>query len=274
MVSRSLRPVAAVALVALALGACGNRVTELAFEEQPAEQLYNEGLSLMNAGDYRTAMVKFEEVDRLHPHTELGRQSQVMLAFASYSRGNYMDAVNAARRFITLHPNHPDAPYAQYIIAQAYYRQIPDVTRDQANTEKALAAFETLVEKYPDSEYAEDARRKIQATRDQLAGKEMEVGRYYLERNDNLAAINRFRSVVEDYQQTRHVEEALFRLTESYYAMGLTQEAQTAAAVLGHNFPDSRWYSDAYSLLQTGGFEPDENRKSWISRAFDGFSFL
>lgn len=264
-----------IVIVALvALGGCGNRVTELEFEDTPADQLYNEALVLMNAGDYRTAMVKFEEVDRLHPHTDLGRKSQVMLAFASYSRGNYQEAINSAKRFITLYPNHPDAPYAQYIIANSYYRQIPDVTRDQADTKQALDAYQVLIDKYPDSEYAEDARNKIQATKDQLAGKQMEIGRYYLERDDNLAAINRFRIVVEKYQTTRHVEEALFRLTESYYALGLTQEAQTAAAVLGHNFPQSRWYKDAYSLLEKGGYAPEESKSSWISRAFQGFSLL
>ncbi|MCF3936452.1 outer membrane protein assembly factor BamD [Acuticoccus sp. M5D2P5] len=272
MLKRYARPIAVVAL--LALGACGNKIVEVEFEDTPADQLYNEGLVLMNAGDYRTAMVKFEEVDRLHPHTDFGRKSQVMLAFASYSRGNYQDAINAGQRFLSLYPNHPDAAYAQYIIANSYYKQVPDVTRDQDQTERALNAYKTLIEKYPDSEYAEDARNKIQATTDQLAGKEMEVGRYYLERNDNLAAINRFRVVVEKYQTTRHVEEALFRLTESYYAMGLTQEAQTAAAVLGHNFPQSRWYRDAYSLLQSGGYEPSETTTSWISKAFKGFDLL
>jgi outer membrane protein assembly factor BamD len=274
MALRSFGPLCAALVVSVSVGACGGSVSEIAFEEAPADQLYNEGLVLMNAGDYRTAMVKFEEVDRLHPHTEFGRRSQVMLAFASYSRGNYLDAINAARRFIALNPNHEDAPYAQYIIAMSYYRQMPDVTRDQTETKKALEEFEKLVEEYPDSEYAAEAERRIIAARDQLAGKDMEVGRYYLERDDNIAAVNRFRTVVEDYQQTRHVEEALFRLTESYYAMGLTQEAQTAAAVLGHNFPDSRWYRDAYALLQTGGFEPSENTSSWISRAFRNFKFL
>ncbi|WP_108658960.1 outer membrane protein assembly factor BamD [Acuticoccus kandeliae] len=272
MLKQYARPLLVV--VVLAIGGCGNKVVNVEFEDLPADQLYNEGLVLMNAGDYRTAMVKFEEVDRLHPHTDLGRKSQVMLAFASYSRGNYQDAINSAKRFLTLYPSHPDAPYAQYIIANSYYKQIPDVTRDQAETEKALNAYKQLLEKYPDSEYAEDARNKIQATTDQLAGKDMEIGRYYLERDDNLAAINRFRIVVEKYQTTRHVEEALFRLTESYYALGLTQEAQTAAAVLGHNFPQSRWYHDAYSLLQSGGFSPSESESSWISKAFKGFKLL
>ncbi|MEM6847414.1 MAG: outer membrane protein assembly factor BamD [Pseudomonadota bacterium] len=259
---------------ALVLSACGTRVVDVDFEEAPADQLWNEALVLMDAGDYKTASVKFMEIDRLHPHTEYGRKAQVMMAFASYSRGNYDSAIQNGRRFLTLYPNHEDAAYAQYIVANSYYKQIPDVTRDQQQTNRALAAYERIVEKWPESEYANDARNKVQATQDQLAGKEMEIGRYYLERHENLAAVSRFRVVVEDYQQTRHVEEALFRLTESYYALGLTDEAQTSAAVLGHNFPDSRWYGDAYALLQTGGFEPNENRASWISRTFKGFRLL
>lgn len=273
MLMRIAWPVAALVL-SLAVGACGGRVTELAFEDTPADQLYNEALVLMNGGDFRTAMVKFEEVDRLHPNTDLGRKSKVMLAFANYSRGNYTDAAMAGKHFLVLHPRDPDAAYAQYIVASSYYKQIPDVTRDQDGTRKAVAAFEELIEKYPDSEYVDEARRKLQAANDQLAGKEMEVGRYYLERNDNLAAINRFRVVAEDYQRTRHIEEALFRLTESYYAIGVTQEAQTAAAVLGHNFPESRWYKDAYTLLESGGYSPQESKQSWISRAFEGFALL
>ena len=264
-------------LLALTLGlaACaGARVEELAFTDTPADQLYNEGLVLMNEGDYRTAALKFEEVDRLHPHTDYGRRSQMMVAYASYARGKYPEAINAARRYLALYPNQKDSAYAQYIIANSYYKQILDVTRDQEQTRRALDAYKELIEKYPDSEYADDARNKVLAAEDQLAGKDMEVGRYYLERNDNLAAVNRFRIVVEDYQETRHVEEALFRLTESYYAMGLTQEAQTAAAVLGHNFPNSKWYRDAYSLLQQGGFSPEENKSSWISRAMSSFKVL
>ncbi len=262
-------------MAAALLGACsGGSSDELAFQDVPAGQLYNEGLALMNAGDMRTAIAKFEEVDRLHPYSEYSRRSMVMVAYANYQRGNYPGAINAARRFVTLYPGHADAPYAQYLIGQSYFRQMPDVTRDQEVTEKARAAFDELVRKWPDSQYAEDARRKIAVTEDQLAGKEMEVGRYYLARNDNLAAINRFRTVVEDYQTTRHVEEALFRLTESYYALGVVGEAQTAAAVLGHNFPDSKWYDDAFDLLKKGGYEPDENRRSWISRAFSGINLL
>lgn len=277
--SRTFLAPVAIAM-SLGLAACGtsalnfNKVEEIEFTDLPPDQLYNEALVLMNEGQYKTASLKFEEVDRLHPHTQWGRKSQMMLAFTAYSQGKYPEAINAGRRYLALHPNNEDAAYAQYIIANSYYKQIPDVTRDQAETQKALDAFKVLLEKYPDSQYATDARAKVLAAEDQLAGKEMEVGRYYLERHDNLAAINRFKIVVEDYQQTRHVEEALFRLTESYYAIGLTQEAQTAAAVLGHNFPDSKWYRDAYALLDKGGYSPSENRSSWISRAMSQFKVL
>ncbi|MDQ0315325.1 outer membrane protein assembly factor BamD [Amorphus orientalis] len=262
-------------LAVLFLAACSSDdADQLAFQDVPADQLYNEALVLMNDGSYREAIVKLRELDRLHPYTEYARRAMVMLAFSNYSTGRYDEAINSARRYLALYPGHKDAAYAQYIIGNSYFRQIPDVTRDQEMTQKALAAMDELVRNYPDSEYATDARRKIQVTRDQLAGKEMDVGRYYLQRDDYLAAINRFRTVVEQYQDTRHIEEALFRLTEAYYALGIVPEAQTAAAVLGHNFPDSQWYKDAYSLLKEGGYEPSENRKSWISRAFDGINVL
>ena len=169
---------------------------------------------------------------------------------------------------MTLHPGSADAAYAQFLIGSAQYDQIPDVSRDQGRTEKAIAALEEVTRKYPDSEYAQNAKHKIEIARDQLAGKEMDTGRYYLNRKDFTGAINRFKIVVTQYQTTRHVEEALERLTEAYLALGVASEAQTAAAVLGHNFPDSRWYADAYRLVKAGGFEPSENKGSWISRAF------
>jgi outer membrane protein assembly factor BamD len=155
-------------------------------------------------------------------------------------------------------------------MAMSYYNQVPDVTRDQEQTERAVVALQELIDRYPKSEYVQDARHKIQVTRDQLAGKEMEVGRYYLQRRNYTAAINRFRDVVAKYQTTRHVEEALMRLAEAYMALGIVGEAQTAAAVLGHNFPDSQWYKDAFVLLQSGGLAPREDAGSWISRAFRG----
>jgi outer membrane protein assembly factor BamD len=172
-----------------------------------------------------------------------------------------------------LHPGSPDAAYAQFLIGSSYYEQIPDVTRDQGRTEKAIAALDEVSRKYPDSEYSLNAKQKIEVARDQLAGKEMDTGRYYLTRKDFGGAINRFKIVVTQYQTTRHVEEALERLTEAYMALGVVSEAQTAAAVLGHNFPDSSWYSDAYKLVKGGGFEPIENKGSWISRAFANIKY-
>jgi outer membrane protein assembly factor BamD len=169
---------------------------------------------------------------------------------------------------VTLHPGSPDAAYAQYLIGSSYYDQILDVSRDQARADKAISALEEVSRKYPDSEYATAAKKKIDMARDQLAGKEMEVGRFYMNKRDFIGAINRFKVVVTQYQTTRHVEEALERLTEAYISLGIIDEAQTAAAVLGHNFPDSAWYKDAYKLVKTAGGEPNENKESWISKAF------
>jgi outer membrane protein assembly factor BamD len=167
-----------------------------------------------------------------------------------------------------LHPGSPDAAYAQFLIAASHYDQISDITRDQTRTEKAIAALEEVVRKYPTSEYSVSAKAKLEAARDQLAGREMNVGRYYMQKRNYTAAINRFKLVVTQYQTTRHVEEALARLTEAYMAIGIVDEAQTAAAVLGHNFPDSPWYKDAYKLVKSGGVEPSENQGSYISKAF------
>jgi outer membrane protein assembly factor BamD len=237
--------------------------------DEPADKLYNEGLYYLNSEhDAKKAVEKFEEVDRQHPYSEWARKALLMSAYANYEAGNYEESITAAKRYITLHPGSPDAAYAEFLIASSYYNEIPDVTRDQTRTQKALASLEEVIRKYPTSEYAENAKQKIQVARDQLAGKEMEVGRYYLERKDYTGAINRFKVVVTRYQTTRHVEEALMRLTETYMALGIVSEAQTAAAVLGHNFPDSQWYKHAYTLVKSGGAEPSENTGSWISKAF------
>jgi outer membrane protein assembly factor BamD len=237
--------------------------------DQPADRLYNEGVYLMNEKkDYKDSAKKFEEVDRQHPYSEWARKSLIMSAYAYYSAGAYDESVNAAKRYITLHPGSSDAAYAQYLIGASYFDQIPDISRDQTRTERAIAALEEVTRKFPNSEYAESARKKIEVGRDQLAAKEMNVGRWYQEKKDFTGAINRFKVVVTQYQRTRHVEEALERLTECYMALGFTSEAQTAAAVLGHNFPDSPWYKDAYRLVKSGGVEPSENRDSWMSKAF------
>jgi outer membrane protein assembly factor BamD len=237
--------------------------------DEPADKLYNEGLYLLNQKrEAKEASKKFEEVDRQHPYSEWARKALIMQAYAQYDARDYDECINSAKRYVSLHPGSPDAAYAQYLIGASYFDQIPDITRDQERTEKAMQALDEVIRKYPDSEYAASAKKKIEVARDQLAGKEMAVGRYYLEKKNYTGAINRFKVVVTQYQTTRHVEEALMRLTEAYLAVGVVGEAQTAAAVLGHNFPDSPWYKNAYSLVKSGGSEPREDRGSWISRAF------
>jgi len=259
----------ALALLFAPLGACTLFNKDEILSDEPPEKLYNEGIFLLDQRqDYKAAAKKFEEVERQHPYSDWARKALVMTAYASYSARDYDEAVSAARRYVTLHPGSPDAAYAQFLIGSSYYDQIPDVTRDQSRTEKAIAALEEVSRKFPASEYSTSAKRKIDIARDQLAGKEMSVGRYYMDKKDFTGAINRFKIVVTQYQTTRHVEEALLRLIEAYMALGVASEAQTAAAVLGHNFPDSRWYADAYRLVKSGGLEPAENKGSWISRAF------
>jgi outer membrane protein assembly factor BamD len=275
-VGRHLGFAAGLMLLATTLGGCGTgAIWDKYFAkddtpvEEPADKLYNEGLYLMNEKkDIKAANKKFEEVDRQHPYSTWARKSLLMSAYAAYESGDYDTAIGSASRYISLHPGTPDAAYAQYLIAASNYDQIPDISRDQGRTEKAMSALEEVIRKYPDSEYANSAKKKLEAARDQLAGKEMAVGRYYLQKRDYTAAINRFKLVVTQYQTTRHVEEALARLTECYMAIGIVGEAQTAAAVLGHNFPDSRWYKDAYNLVKSGGLEPSENAESYISKAF------
>ena len=260
--------------LAVPVGACSSfsnlfQKDEGVAPDEPPEKLYNEGVFLLDRrGDYKDAAKKFGEVERQHPYSEWARKALLMTAYANYEAREYDESVSAARRYVTLHPGSADAAYAQFLIGSAYYERIPDVTRDQGQTEKAIAALEEVSRKYPDSEYAQNAKKKIEMARDQLAGKEMLIGRAQLEKKAYTGAINRFKVVVTQYQTTRHVEEALLRLTEAYMALGVVGEAQTAAAVLGHNFPDSRWYQDAYRLVKSGGFEPTENKGSWISRAF------
>jgi outer membrane protein assembly factor BamD len=262
----------AMLLLAASLGGCGSFnffANKDIAPDEPADRLYNEGLYALNVNkNPKNAAKKFEEVDRQHPYSEWARKSLIMSAYAYYSAGEYDECVGTAKRYITLHPGSPDAAYAQFLIGSSYYDEIPDITRDQTRTEKALAALDEVIRKYPTSQYAESARQKIQMARDQLAGKEMQIGRYYLKRKDYTGAINRFKVVITKYQTTRHVEEALERLTEADMALGITGEAQTAAAVLGHNFPDSPWYKHAYTLVKSGGLEPSENKGSWISKAF------
>ena len=267
--ARERTPFAVLLVLATMLGACSLFDKDAVAPDEPADKLYNEGLYLLNQKkEPKEAAKKFEEVDRQHPYSEWARKSLIMSAYAYYESGAYDDCVNSARRYVTLHPGSPDAAYAQFLIGSSYFDQIPEISRDQARTEKAVESLEEVVRKYPNSEYAVAAKRKIEMARDQLAGKEMEVGRWALQRREYTGAINRFKVVVTRYQRTRHVEEALMRLTEAYMALGIVDEAQTSAAVLGHNFPESRWYKDAFTLMQSRGLQPTENKASWISQAF------
>jgi outer membrane protein assembly factor BamD len=271
---RRLRALACAVALALLAG-CGllTKDDDLV-PDDPADKLYNQGLYLLNnKQDYKAAAKKFDEVDRQHPYSEWARKALIMSAYAYYEAREYDDCVNSAKRFVSLHPGSADAAYAQYLIGSSYYDQILDVTRDQQRSERAINALSEVVRKYPDSEYAISAKKKIEMARDQLAGKEMQIGRFYMNKRDFTGAINRFKVVVTQYQTTRHVEEALMRLSEAYISLGIIGEAQTAAAVLGHNFPDSAWYKDAYGLVRSAGGEPSENKDSWISRAFKKMGF-
>lgn len=254
------------AIACAALAACGSDPEP--YVERPVEELYNTALDQLQAGDAAAAAKNFDEVERQHPYSVWARKAQLMAAYAYYQTNQYDEAILAAERFLQLHPGHKDAAYAHYLIAISYYEQISDVGRDQRTTQRALNALQEVVDRYPESEYARDARLKIDLARDHLAGKEMDIGRYYLRRGQHAAAINRFRTVIERYQDTTHVPEALHRLTEAYLALGVHDEAQTAAAVLGHNFPGSIWYRDAYVLLTGENLEPAENEQSWISRVW------
>lgn len=241
-------------------------------KDEKADVLYNDGLARLEAKDFGGAAKKFGELDKQYPYSQWSRRAVLLATFSSYEGGDYAEAINHGRRYVQLYPASPETPYAQYLVGMSYFRQILDISRDQERAEKTVVTMEDLIRKWPQSEYASDARERIRIAKDQLAGKEMDVGRFYLQKRNFSGAINRFREVVIKYQTTRHVEEALSRLTEAYMGLGIVNEAQTAAAVLGHNFPDSQWYKDAYALLESGGLKPREDGGSWISKQFRGFT--
>jgi outer membrane protein assembly factor BamD len=274
------RGLAAVLVVGLAMSLSGcswlDRQTgkeeqrDAEYQERPIEQIYGDAWKKLRNRDYNDAAKQFAEVERQHPYSVWARRATLMSAYCYYQANKYTDAVATSDNYISLHPGSKEVAYAFYLKAVSLYEQIVDVERDQTNTEQALVALQDVVQRFPDTEYARDATLKIDLTLDHLAGKQMEVGRYYLYKGDYIGAINRFRVVVEQYQKTTQIAEALERLTEAYYALGLTREAQTAAAILGHNYPGSPWYEDAYNLLQKKNLKPEENKDSWISRAFSG----
>lgn len=247
------RPALLAACVALPLAGCatgGDGRNDLAYVARDVESLYLAAKERLDAGDLRVAAALFDEVERQHPYSPWARRAQLMGAFTYYARQDYNQAITAAQRFLSIHPGNKDAPYAYYLIALSYYEQISNVDRDQAITKQALQALEELQRRYPRTEYAADARLKIDLVNDHLAGKEMEIGRFYEDSGQWLAAQLRFQNVIEDYQTTSHAAEALFRLTETSLALGLLEEARRYSAVLGVNYPGSSWYNKAFKLVR------------------------
>ena len=253
----------------LGLGGSSSDDDNAQYVERPVEQIYNDAWKQIAEHNWEKAAKQFDEVERQHPYSAWARRAMLMSAFCYYQANKYSDAISAADSYIELHPGSHEVAYAFYLKAMSLYEQITDTGRDQTNTEAALTALQDVVQRFPDTEYARDASLKVDLTLDHLAGKEMEVGRYYLVRGDYIGAINRFRIVVDRYQRTPQIAEALERLTEAYYALGVYDEAKTAAAVLGANYPGSPWYQDAYDLLVTKNMKPEVKQGSWIERAFE-----
>lgn len=249
------------------LAACSSsKSAEKLLNPDPADKMYLIADSLLTKGRYDDAAQKFEELDRDHPYSQEARRAIVMAAYAYYKGSKFPEAIATAKRYTTMHPGTKEAPFAHHIIASSYFDDINGPNRDQGNTRKALEEFKVLVSRYPDSSYAKAAENKMRICEDSLAAQEMHVGMQYLNNKQWLGAKNRFEVVVREYQTTAHVEEALMRLVEVNMALGIVNEAQNAAAVLGHNFPNSQWYKDAYALLQSSGLAPRADSSSWLTR--------
>jgi len=257
-------------VLAATLAACGGgRPKEVPIEDLSAEQIYQKAeFELENSRKPDEAARLFSEIERLYPYSEWAKRALIMQAFAFHSDRDYENSRAAAQRYIEFYPAEEDAAYAQYLLALSYYDQIDDVGRDQGLTFQALQALRVVIEQYPDSEYARSAMLKFDLAFDHLAAKEMEIGRYYLKRGHYTAAINRFRVVVEEFQTTTHTPEALHRLVESYLSLGLTDEAQTAGAILGHNFQSTEWYQDSYKLLTGRGLSMEAKGDSWLAGVY------
>jgi len=269
-VCQVLKGLVLAACVAALAGCASTSDAAKALNPDPPDKMYANADSLMARGKYEDAAKKFEDVDREHPYSPEARRAIVMAAYAYYKAGKLPEAIASAERYTTMHPGTKEAPLAHHIIASAYFEQMKGPDRDQEATRKALKELKTLKTRYPDSTYAQKADNRIRLAEDTLAAQEMAVGRYYLKRNNYVAAINRFKTVVTDYQTTAHVEEALYRLTAAYLSLGIASEAQSAAAVLGHNFPNSRWYKDSYALLHSQGLMPAHDSGSWIAKVWKG----
>jgi len=257
-------------LVTATVSSCGIFTSgdETPIEARSAQEIFDLAQADLDSGSERAAARTFSEVERLYPYSQWAKRALIMSAFAYYEATDFVEARSAAERFISFYPADPDAAYAQYLIAQSWYDQINDVGRDQGNTLEALQALRVLIERYPDSEYAREAELQFDLALDHLAGKEMEVGRYYLKRGQYIASIGRFKAVVDEYQTTSHTAEALHRLVEAYLGLGLDEEAIKSASVLGHNFPGSDWYADSYRLLETDGALNASSEGGTLSRIY------
>ena len=257
------------ALLAVMLGACAREAEERPLDSYTAEEIYKRGEFELNSNPKpKTAIRYFQDVERLYPYTEFAKRALIMQAFSHHKAKEYEEARAASQRFLDLYPADEDAAYAQYLMALSYYDQIDEVGRDQGLTFQALQSLREVIEKYPDTEYAKSAILKFDLAFDHLAAKEMEIGRYYLKRGNYTAAINRFRVVVQDFQTTSHTAEALHRLTESYLALGLNDEAQTSAAILGYNYQSSPFYDDSFALLKGRGLSPEAKGDGWLRSVY------
>ncbi|MGR3323401.1 MAG: outer membrane protein assembly factor BamD [Pseudooceanicola sp.] len=261
-------PLVLVALLAACGGVGQQRADELPLESFTAEQIFERGEYELNARRYDDAAEFFSEVERLYPYSEWAKRALIMTAYTYHKGQDYEQSRAAAQRFLDVYPADEDAAYAQYLLALSYYDQIDEIGRDQGLTFQTLQGLRAVIERYPDSEYARSAILKFDLAFDHLAAKEMEIGRYYLRRDHYSAAINRFRVVVEDFQTTTHTAEALHRLVEAYLSLGLTDEARTAGAILGHNFQSTPWYEDSYALLTGQGLSPEARGDNWLRQVY------
>lgn len=264
----ALRHVALVVCVALVLGGCASDDASLVDDARPAPEMFAEAEGLFEAGNFVQAATLYDDIERLHPYSPLAKNAMLRSAQASFLARDYTTARLAAERFLSFFPADPGAAQAQHIIALSHYNMIVDIGRDQGETRQAMAALREVINRYPGTEYARDAQLKFDLASDHLAGKEMEIGRFYLKRGHPVAALNRFRTVLELYQTTSHVPEALHRIVESYLMLGVTDEAQNAAAVLGYNFPGSSWYAASFDLLTGSNLAPADKSGSWLARSW------
>jgi outer membrane protein assembly factor BamD len=265
--SRWLAAAATASALAAVVGCSSSAdLAKKALNPDPPDKMYAEADKLLNRGSYSDAARRFEDLDRDHPYAPQARRAMVMAAYAYYKAGKYPEAIAAGRRYTTMHPGTKDAALAHHIIASANFDDIKDPQRDQTSTRKALVELKQLVQRYPDSPYTQQAMNRVRIAENILAASEMNVGRYYLDRKNYVGAINRFKTVVSDYQTTPQVEEALYRIVEANLTLGIVPEAQASGAVLGHNFPNSEWYKRAYGLLKSGGHSPSMAGDSWFTK--------